>query len=153
MKKNIQIQLEKILLTLWVGGMWFAGYVVVPILFQSLDRKMAGMVAGQVFTVTAYIGLISGLALFASLVFIRPAGKFGHPRHWVLLGMIALILTGQLVLQPMMSALKQTGLVEGSQAVAEFGHLHGISSILYLVNSLLGLGLVIFGLRSPVQGS
>ena len=133
--------------------MWFAGYVVAPVLFQLLERKTAGMVAGQIFTVTAYIGLVCCLVLLVSLVFIRtPAGeKFGNPRHWMLLVMIILILAGQFVLQPMMAELKETGLAEGSQAATDFGRLHGIASVVYLVNSILGLGLVIAGPRKDIK--
>jgi len=47
-----------------------------------------------------------------------------------------------------MAALKDAGLTDPANA-ARFGRLHGISSALFLVNSLLGLALVIFGLGKP----
>ena len=38
---------ERILLTLWVGGLWSVGYLAVPVLFHGLnDRRLAGMVSG-----------------------------------------------------------------------------------------------------------
>ena len=40
---------EKILLTIWVGAMWSVGYIVAPVLFQMLDKPVAGNVAGQLF--------------------------------------------------------------------------------------------------------
>ncbi len=135
---------EKILLTLWVGGMWFAGYVVAPILFQMLDRTTAGNVAGQVFAVTSYIGLACGLALILGLVFTRANGV----RMWLLVIMVAVIVVGQFVLAPMMQELKLAGIPVGSDNASQFARLHGLSSILYLVNSILGLVLVLFGIRA-----
>ncbi len=64
-----------------------------------------------------------------------------HWMFWVLLAMLVIILIGQFVLQPMMAELKATGLTELNRS--EFGRLHGIASVLFLINSLLGLSLVI----------
>jgi hypothetical protein len=41
-----------------------------------------------------------------------------------------------------MAELKLSGLVAGSESALRFGRLHGISSVLYLLNSILGLLLV-----------
>ncbi len=139
---------EKILLTLWVGSMWFAGYVVAPVLFQSLDRAAAGMLAGQIFTVSAYIGLVCAVFLILGQLFSARRGF----RLWILLVMLCVILVGQFVLSPMMQELKQMGIAVGSEGAAEFGRLHGLSSILYLLNSILGLVLVVVGIR-PVQAT
>ena len=59
--------------------------------------------------------------------------------------MLVLVGVGAFVLQPMMQNLKATGLLEGSAEAMLFGQLHGASAIMYLVTSLLGLGLVIAG--------
>lgn len=135
---------EKILLTIWVGGMWAIGYIVAPVLFQMLDKPVAGNVAGQLFTVMSYIGVFSATALIISIVV-----KQGfNSRHWqllVLIGMLLLVIIGQFVLQPMMAELKAAGILEINKA--EFGRLHGIASALFLINSLAGLALVISGLE------
>ena len=58
---------ERILLTLWVGGMWIVGPVVTPTLFKMLDdRVLAGTVAGQLFTIMSFIGLFCGAMLLLS---------------------------------------------------------------------------------------
>ena len=45
--------------TLWVGGIGAIGYLAVPVLFQTLaDKQLAGMLAGKLFSVTAYLGII-----------------------------------------------------------------------------------------------
>jgi len=138
---------EKLLLTLWVGSMWFAGYVVAPVLFNMLDRMTAGNVAGQIFTISSYIGLLAGGLLLISVLYHSPdSNRFGL-RFRVLIIMLLIIIIGQFILQPMMVDLKLSGLEKGGQAAIEFGRLHGISSILFLVNSLLGLALVLLGVR------
>ena len=61
---------ERILLTLWVGALWVAGFIVAPLLFAELDdRALAGSLAGSLFTITSYLGLVCGgvLLLFNGL--------------------------------------------------------------------------------------
>lgn len=134
---------EKILLTLWVGGMWTVGYIVAPVLFKTLDdRMLAGNLAGQMFTIMSYIGIVCALFLLAGQL--MQAAAMTNWRLWVLLVMLLIVLVGQFVLQPMMAELKSSGL-EGEVA-RQFGRLHGISSVLFLINSLAGLALVVTGL-------
>ena len=135
---------ERILLTIWVGGMWAIGYIVAPVLFQMLDKATAGLIAGKLFAVISYIGIFSATALIISIVV-----KQGfNSRQWqllVLIGMLVLVIIGQFVLQPMMAELKAVGISEINKA--EFGRLHGIASVLFLINSLAGLALVVSGLE------
>jgi len=139
---------EKILLTLWVGGMWTAGYIVAPLLFKTLDdRMLAGNLAGQVFTVMSYIGIVCAVFLIISQYLQTPL--LNNWRLWTLLGMLVVVVVGQFVLQPMMAELKASGL-EG-EAAKQFGRLHGVSAILFLMNSLAGLALVIVGLSSDID--
>ena len=132
---------ERALLTLWVGGMWAIGYIVAPILFNVLDdRQLAGMIAGHTFTAMSYVGLACGSLLLIGGSYSRGWKQW---RHGVLLLMLVIVCIGQFVLQPMMAELKTTGLVEGSEAAATFGKLHGVASILFLINSLSGLVLIV----------
>ncbi len=130
---------ERILLTLWVGGLWAIGFIAAPILFAVLeDRALAGTLAGEMFRALAWLGLVCGslLLLFHKLSRGRPAWRL-----WVLVAMLLLILVDRLLLAPMIADLRATGL-SGS---AEFASLHGVSSTLYLFNCLAGLALVAFG--------
>ena len=132
---------ERILLTLWVGGMWTVGYVVAPTLFGVLeDRQVAGFIAGHLFTTMSYIGLVCGGLLLSGSLY-RVGLK--HKTNFILVLMLLLVAVGQFVLQPMMAELKAQGLVEGSVAAANFGKLHGVSSILFMITSIAGLILVI----------
>ena len=134
---------EKILLTIWVGSMWAIGYIVAPVLFQMLEKSVAGNVAGQLFSIVSYVGIFSATALILNIVMQQGFHK-SHWQLWVLLAMLVLIVIGQFVLQPMMADLKALGITVDNKS--EFGRLHGISSVLFLFNSLAGLALVVFGL-------
>ena len=130
---------ERILLTLWVGGLWAIGFIAAPILFAVLeDRALAGTLAGEMFRALAWLGLVCGslLLLFDRLTPGRPSWRL-----WVLAGMLLVILADRLLLAPMIADLRATGLSGG----AEFARLHGLASTLYLLNCLAGLALVAFG--------
>lgn len=134
---------EKLLLTIWIGGMWAIGYIVAPVLFQMLDKPVAGNVAGQLFTIVSYIGIFSAVALIINIL-LQQGFNFQHWQLWTLIIMLLVIFIGQFVLQPMMVELKVVGLTAAN--AAQFGRLHGIASVLFLINSLAGLVLVITGL-------
>ncbi len=138
--------IERVLLTLWIGSMWAIGYLAVPVLFRVLDdRILAGMLAGQMFTLLNFLGLLCGALLFTGLVFQQGRTALSGWRSWLLLGMLLLICVTEFVLQPQMAELKQLGL-EGEH-LQQFRMLHGISSILFLLNSLAGLLLIVRGVQ------
>ncbi|HTN95328.1 MAG TPA: DUF4149 domain-containing protein, partial [Gallionella sp.] len=52
--------LAVLLTTAWVGGLWAVGYLAVPVLFYAQpDRQLAGMLAGKMFSLVAYLGMAS----------------------------------------------------------------------------------------------
>jgi hypothetical protein len=130
---------ERILLTLWVGALWVTGFMVAPLLFAELDdRALAGSVAGSLFTVTSYLGLLCG----ASLLLIN--GLTVRTANWravVMVIMLLLVVIGQFVITPMVADLRLQGLTDS----ARFGQLHGIASVLFIMTSVLGLVLVAAG--------
>lgn len=123
--------------------MWAIGYIVAPVLFQMLDKPVAGQVAGQLFSIISYIGLFSGIVLIVNIL-VKQGFDSRHWQLWTLIVMLLVIMIGQFVLQPMMVELKTAGLSIDNKA--QFGRLHGMASVLFLVNSLAGLALVITGL-------
>ena len=145
---------ERILLTLWVGGLWAIGYLAVPVLFHSLnDRRLAGEVAGQMFGVLSLVGLVCGALLLVRAIYVAGKKWSSAWRVWSLVVMLVLVAASAFVLQPMMQAIIETGkaaglpsgLVQGSTAAKHFGQLHGAASVMYLITSLLGLALVAAG--------
>jgi len=141
------------LLTLWVGALLAIGDLAVPVLFYHLDdRQLAGELAGQMFQLVYGLGLFCGLSLvmiaFVSCRF-NCRSFFAQWRHSVLLAMVVLVALGLFVLQPQMAAIKlQPAWQDQAGLMIRFGRLHGIASALYLLTSLLGVVLVIKGLRA-----
>lgn len=139
---------ERLLLTLWVGALWAIGYLAVPVLFALLeDRALAGMLAGRMFSLVSYLGLVCGGVLLAGTVLRHGRAAWRGLRAGLLLVMLSLVVAGEFGLQPLMAQLKAGGLAEGSVQAAQFARLHGIASLLYLINSLCGLLLVGMGGR------
>lgn len=140
--------LYNIALTLWVGGLWTIGYLVAPTLFAKLggDRPLAGMLAGKLFELIGWIGLActSYLLLF-ELLRVGPA-TWRRRTFWLLLMMLLLTLVSLFGIQPLLAQIKADALpreVMESVLRDRFATWHGVSSILYLLQSLLGLLLVV----------
>ncbi len=133
-------------LTLWVGGLWAVGYLAAPTLFYSLDdRVLAGMLAGRMFAYIAWAGLVCGvwLLLFRLARLGGTALKQGF--FWIVLIMLLLSLAQQFGIQPILQQLKDQALpkdVMESLFRDRFSAWHGVSSAVYLIQSLLGLAAV-----------
>ncbi len=143
---------ERILLTLWIGGMWAIGYIVAPTLFSILDdRILAGTIAGRLFFIMSLVGIFCSTVLLAGQImqFGKSCFSKKHWQTWILILMLLIILIGQFILQPMMSELREAGLVADTKI--KFGRLHGLSSMLFLVNSLAGLVLIVFGMNRRLK--
>jgi hypothetical protein len=138
--------LAGVLLVLWIGGMWAVGYLVAPVLFASLDDKqLAGMLAGKLFTLTAWTGIAAAGYLLIYRVARDGAAALRTLFFWSVSLMLALILAGHFGIQPIMQSLKDQAMphaVMQSVFADRFARWHGVSSILYLIQSALGLLLV-----------
>ena len=132
----------RIALTLWVGGMWTTGYIVAPVLFNMLDKQTAGEVAGRLFTIISYVGIgCAVLLLMDASTGNTPMWK--QTRVRLVAVMVLIVMIGQWGLQPMMVELKAQG-PDQAAVRAQFGRLHGAAAVLFMINSLLGLALVVF---------
>jgi len=129
---------------LWAGSLWAVGYLVAPTLFATLgDRVLAGSIAGSMFHAMAMLSLGCGVAM-GLLLWTGTRDWQPKRRRTVLLIIVAMVMctvASHFGLQPMMAELRATGLAD--EAVkSRFGMLHGISSCIYLVQSLLAGWLV-----------
>jgi len=133
-------------LTLWVGGLWAIGYLAAPMLFYNLsDRMLAGMLAGKMFAGIAWIGIACGIWLLLFRFVRFGAGTLKQAYFWIVLLMLLLTLAGHFGIQPIMAQLKEAALpkdVMQSLFRDRFATWHGVSSVVYLIQSLLGLALV-----------
>lgn len=140
--------LERILITLWVGGLWVVGYLTAPVLFSHLsDRKLAGDIAGILFQIIHTIGLGAAIVLLMMVYDHYRALWWRIWRVWLLIAMAALTAVLLFYVQPLIHELKSVPLLPGSEAARQFGVWHGISASIYLILSLLGLVLAGVGAR------
>lgn len=139
--------LYSVAIVAWVGAMWTVGYMVAPVLFASLsDRGLAGMLAGKLFGLVAMLGMAVAVFLITFLVLRRGLQAFRDRVFWVVVVMFAMTLAGHFGIAPIMAQLKAEALPrEVMQTVLRdrFATWHGISSVLYLMQSVLGLVLVL----------
>lgn len=146
---NISYSIERIILALWVGGLWSVGFLVAPELFRSLEsRQVAGTIAGNLFAVMNYFGLIAGIILLALAHKQHSWRSYRQWRTLLIAAMLLLVGISQFVLAPMMQEIKPAWLATAAvsaEAHKQFAVLHGVSSVLYLLISASGLVLVVAG--------
>jgi len=144
---------ERVLLTLWAGGLWMTGLVVAPVLFRNYERMLAGDIAGRLFGAVSLLGMACGALLLAFAVVRARQRVWRDWRAGVLAIMFVSTVIGEFGLAARMRELKELMVLQPAAAaiMAEFGRLHGIASLLFLANSAFGLALVIFGIRPRVQ--
>jgi len=151
--KNMQQQLATLTITAWVGGLWTIGYLAVPILFQAQpDRQLAGMLASKMFETLGYVGIVC--ATYLLLYRWMAVGKqlLRDRDALIVVVMLSITLANLCYIQPLMADLKIQSLpldVMQSGFAPQFKIWHGISSILYLIESLLGAWLVIRTFVTP----
>ena len=142
--------------TLWVGGLGATGYLAVPVLFQNLaDKQLAGMLAGKLFSVTAYLGIICGVYLLAYYL-VRLGHAWKKKIFWVVGIMLLLTFIGQFGIQPILADLKAQAMpmeVMKSPLAGNFRTWHGVASVTYLIQSILGVALVIMNGMYPLKDS
>lgn len=144
--KNIAQVTANLSATAWVGSLWAVGYLAVPTLFYAQpDKQLAGLLAGQMFVKSGYLGLVCAAYLLWFDFHRYGASAYRQATFRIALAMAAIALLIQFGIQPEMNALKAQALpldVMGSDLAGRFRMLHGISSIAYLIESLLGLVLI-----------
>ena len=152
--RTVTEALYRIFVVVWVGGLLAIGYLAAPVLFASLnDRTLAGEVAGKLFALIGWVGLVAGSYLSLFLIGRWRAAVFKRAVFWLVLLMLGMTAAQLFGIQPLMAQLKLDALpreVMESVLRDRFATWHGVASILYLVESLLGLWLVVWterGLR------
>ena len=146
--------------TLWAGSLWAVGYLAAPTLFATLsDRVLAGTIAGSLFTSQAWLSIACAVLMLLLLWATKPgtrgifagsevnmAAKARRTLLMIVVVMLVCTLVSHFGLQPQMASLRAAagpGGVMNDVARNEFGVLHGISSAIYLVQSLLAAWLVV----------
>ena len=148
--------LQAIAITLWVGALWTSGLLVAPLLFQTLsDRTLAGTVAGRLFEVTAFIGLVCAVCILIIWFVRRRTRESQTYLAWLVVAMLVLALIGQFGIQPVLAAIREQvhpQPVMESALGTRFAFWHVAATVLYLVQCLLGAALVVSS-RATGQGA
>lgn len=138
---------HSIAVTLWVGGLWAIGFIVAPLLFARVaDRALAGLIAGKLFTLIAFIGIACALFLLVFRIVRFGAGCLKQGFFWMTLLMLLLTLAGEFGVQPILESLRMQALpkeVMESVFRDRFATWHGVASALYVIVSALGVALVV----------
>lgn len=143
------LQKIRLLLTaLWLGNLATVGYMVAPSLFATLaDRALAGTIAGTLFTVQFYCSL--GFAVALLILFVPAISKLNWEKSkisvYLILAILLCVLINQCGLRPEMDALRpifHSGMKDVevlAKAKTQFGILHGVSALLYLLQTVFAL--------------
>ena len=133
--------------TLWAGSLWTIGFVVAPTLFGTLsDRVLAGNIAGSMFRAEAWLSIACAVILLALLQWAPGALE---PKRRRLLGalvlsMLVCALVSHFGITPLMAELKAqapSGIMDDAMR-SRFGMLHGVSTLVFAVQSLLASVLI-----------
>lgn len=123
--------------------------MVAPTLFASLsDRTLAGELAGRFFALTSWVGLGCGAYLLVYLIARDGWRAWRSGVLWLVLAMLVCTVVTQFGIQPLLARLKAEAWPrEVMQSVVRdrFAAWHGVSSTVYVIQSLLAVALVLLG--------
>jgi len=137
-------RLRILVATLWAGSLWTIGFIVAPTLFGTLgDRVLAGNIAGSMFRAEAWLSIVCALVLLALLQWSPGALELKRRRLLaaLVLSMLVCALLSHFGITPLMAELKAQA--QGSSGIMDeamrsrFGMLHGVSTMIFAVQSLL----------------
>jgi len=150
---GITAAIYRLLAALWLGSLVGIGDIAAPVLFAQLnDRVLAGNLAGALFTVEAWVGIACGCGLLVCLWIRQGAAALRGWPFRLVCAMLAIVCIGHFGIQPWLAELKQQALpvpVMDSPLRSQFALWHGVSSGLYLLQTLLGAALVMLPGRDP----
>ncbi|OYY49492.1 MAG: hypothetical protein B7X95_05645 [Methylophilaceae bacterium 17-44-8] len=139
-------KLTLIVITLWVGALWMTG-LSAYLLFDTLqDKQMAGRIAGKLFLAVSYIGMASAFYLLIQRLVEFGTSALKQSYFWAAFVMLLLVLAGYFGIQPLLAQLKAAALpndVMQSVFASRFSTWHGVASVAYVVECLLGFVLVL----------
>ena len=125
-------------ITLWAGSLWTVGYLVAPTLFATLDKVQAGSIAGSMLRSEAGLSMLMVLVVGGLLVASSDVTAQRRKSLLMIVGaMLVCVLVNYVGLWPVMADAKLAG------DRATFGMLHGVSMVVYLLQSILAAVLVL----------
>jgi hypothetical protein len=133
------LRFQSWLAALWTGLIVAVGGLAAPSLFMVLDRQLAGVAAGRIFTLEAKVSLGVAMLLFAiERRRVRDLAESGMTTTvmtgnlLLILGALFLTIFGEFALHPMIEAAKA-----GQPTTLSFGALHGVSASLFWLRAVV----------------
>lgn len=139
-------RLNLIVVTLWVGALWVTGLSAYALFDTLQDKQLAGSLAGRLFTIVSYIGIASAVYLLIQRIIHYGSSALKQSFFWAVLAMLLLVLAGHFGIQPILAQLKNAALpndVMQSVFASRFRNWHGVASVAYLIECMLGFVLVL----------
>ena len=141
-----QESVSSIIIALWIGGIWAIGFAVFVLFGELPDHVLAGKIASVLFRDLNYFGLLSGS--FLLLMYLAKLGGMAFKRgvFWCILLLWLLVIASQFGIAPIMENMQHSAWphnVMNSLFADRFRMWHGISSVAYLIQGLLGLVIVV----------
>lgn len=141
-------KLALLVVTLWVGALWSIGGLAAPTLFRVIPTTyLAGLVAGKMFTLVAYVGMACAAYLILHRLARFGMGAFKQGFFWIVIAMLTITLLGHFGIQPVIAGIKAQAAMPADMMQGVFADRfrtwHGIASIAYLLECLLGVALVL----------
>lgn len=131
---------SRVVAALWMGSLWTVCGLVAPTLFAVLnDRRLAGDLAGEFFTLATWLGVGFGALLVFLLM--RAGTGLRATRTWIAVTALAPV-ASEAGLRPFMGAARAAG------NMTVFGILHAVSAALFLV-ACAGALVVVLKLSRP----
>lgn len=135
-----------LVVALWAGALWMTG-LAAYVLFDTLpDRQLAGNLAGKLFTVVSYIGIVSACCLLIHRLFAYGTSAIKQSFFWVVLCMLLLVLAGHFGIQMLLQNLKTQALpleVMQSAFASQFKMWHGVAGMVYVAECILAIFMVV----------
>ena len=145
--RSLASAVYSIAVAVWVGSLLAIGFIAAPVLFTQLaDRSLAGSLAGAMFNIMAWLGLVCGTYLILFVMFAKGWRAIQSGVFWIVLLMLGLTIAGHFGVQPILAQLQADALprrVMESAMRDRFTTWHGVSSALYVAQCLLGIALAI----------
>ena len=141
--------LQLLVAAVWCGALWTVGYIVAPGLFAwAPDRTLAGMLAGRFFGVVGWLGLGAGLLLIGlagARRCLRSRFAACAAAMWLCASALTFWIQPQAAQARTLTSTQDRGnaAIAGIPVNAAFARWHAVSSGVYLIQSLLGIALLL----------
>lgn len=135
-------QLSHVAMTFWIGGTLTIGTIVVPILFKMLDEITASTIAGQIFNINAYTGIVAIFFALIEICFRHKLRAIHLRKFWYAAIMEIILFINYFAIFPIIEKIK-VSIADVANHVfrhsTEFNLWHSASSILFLLSMILGV--------------